>query len=250
MSNKITGTFSISQIMDKTYYSKYNTRFEYRKRDVIKKVLVIKQTTLHPDRPTEPTITYIFKTYSYPQYYPYTRYTKYSKQRKFRHEYDNILSIEADENGKFSKDSVNWKYRLGSQKKWNNKPPQSQIKQIYRETMKKWTYDYNIACNKIKARNINSTLKKTLLQKEKDNLKKKIKVHRYQAKYLDVGDFNSRVLGLNGDFVRRVAPVYQHYGHLYGRNVENVIDADYEHPFAPKHFINLVDTLVKLGILI
>jgi len=249
MANVIHGTFSLSQILDMTYESKYYNRFEYRKRDVIKKVTVIKETTLHPDRPSEPTITYIFCTFSYPQYGQYLKGRRGIKQRRYRHQYDNILSVDADEDGKFSMHSTKWRYRLGSQKKWVDKPPQSKVKTIYRETMQTWKNEYNLKCESIKKK-YSGDAKTKLLKKEKDNLNKKIKNHRVNATYVDPSDWNSKVNGVNGDFAKRVAPVYQRYGHLYGRNVEEIADVDYMHPFACKHMINLIDTLIKLRILV
>ena len=45
-------------------------RFEFQERDVLKKIVVIKQKTLHPDRPNEPTLTLVCKSFSYPNYSP------------------------------------------------------------------------------------------------------------------------------------------------------------------------------------
>jgi len=250
MANVIKGTFTLSQMLDLTYHSKYKTRFDYKKRDVIKKVIKIKETTLHPDRLNEPTVTYIFQTKSYPQYGKYTNYTTYKRQRKFHHEYDNILSIEADKDGKFSMNSTNWRYRLGSQKKWNNKPPQAKVKTIYRTTMQLWKNDYTKKVDIIKKRNIKKEEKTILLKKEKDIFNKKILRHRRDAPYLDVGDFNAKTNAVNGDFYFRVAPVLQFYGHLYGRNIGNVDNPDIKNPFLPKHAISLIEVLIKLKILV
>jgi hypothetical protein len=249
MSNVINGTFTLSQMLDMTYHSKYKTRFEYKERDVLKRVTMIKQTELHPDRPYEPTITYIFKSESYPQYGSYLRYTAYHRQRKFHHEYDNILSVEADEEGKFSMNSTQWKYRLGSQAQWNDKPPQDKIKSIYRETYTSWKKDYDRKVVDIKNKSISKETKDKLLKSAKKDFERRIESHRKIAPYVDVGDFNSKVKGINGDFFFRVAPLLQKYGHLYGKSLFFPNNVDSISPFLPKHAIALIDYLVKKKIL-
>jgi hypothetical protein len=248
MSKKIEGTFSLQQILEDTYHTKFKTRFEYAERDVLKTIVQIKETTLHPDQKQAPTVTYIFRSFSYPQYSPYNKFTKFSKQRKYKHQYDQILSIAADEDGSFSVNSINWKYRLGSQKKWNNKPPQSKIKSIYRETYDKWKLEYEKECENIKLKKVDKKEIEKLLNKAKIKFKQKIIDHKKKAPYLDPGDFNSRVNGLNGDFVYKCQSTYQHFGHLFGRNTfpEGEI---HDHMFTPKHLIRLLNTLLKLGIL-
>jgi len=247
MSQKIEGTFSLREIANITHHSKYKNRYDYAKRDVIKKVVVIKQTELHPDGKGRPSITYIFKSFSYPQYAPYNSKTKYSKQRKTKHQYDHYLSI-STEDGSFSVDSVNWKYRLGSQKRWIDNPPQSSVKTIYRETAEKWKQQYDKEVAVIKAKYKGEELKKKLKLAKVDYDKKKID-HRKKAKYLDGGDYNSQVNGLNGDFYFRCINTYQYFGHLYGKNTNPDGEVDKVYMFMPKHLIALVDFLIKANLI-
>lgn len=248
MSKSINGTFTLKEMLNSTYHSRYKTRFEYSKRDVLKTIILIKETTLHPDQKSAPTVNLIIKTYSYPQYKPYTNFTKYVKQRKFRHEYDNCLTIASDEDGSFSVNSVNWKYRLGSQKKWVDHPPQNKVKTIYRETAQKWKLEYEKEIIKIKSKYKGNEKEKQLkLAKTKYN-QKKID-HKKSAKYLDVGSYNAEELSINGDFYFRCQSCYSYYNHLYGRNTAPDIDNELEHPFATKHMIALVGALLKIGIL-
>ena len=248
MSKSINSTFTLKEILESTYHSKFKTRFEYSKRDVLKKIILIKETTLHPDQKSAPTVNYIFRSYSYPQYGKYLNYTKYSKQRKFRHQYDNVLVIAAEEDGSFSVNSKNWKYRLGSQKRWDPKPPQSKVKTIYRETQEKWKKDKFEQREKL-IRQYSGDILKSKTKKLDEAYKKKKEDHKKSAKYLDTGDYNSQVNGINGDFYFRSQYCYQHYGHLYGRNTAPDADNDVDTPFATKHMISLIDALLKIGIL-
>lgn len=249
MPNTVDGQFSLAEMIRLTYSSKYRTRFEYKKRDVLKRVLMIKETELHPDRLSSPTVTYIFSTRSYPNYYPYIKNGQTTKQRKVHHDYDSILTIRADENGKFSLNSTQWKYRLGSQKKWVDKPPQSKIKSLYRETSTKWKEEFDKECEKIKKKYSDKKDRDKALLKAKTNYRSKIEKHKKSAKYLNAGDYNAQVNFINGDFYFRVAPVLKFWGHLYGRDVGS-FDGDAGHPFLPKHALALIEGLMKIGILV
>ena len=249
---EIHGTFTLKEMLQFTYTSKYRTRFDYMKRDVILRVEMIEETELHPDRPSKPDKTFIFQTRSYPQYYPYTKHLKgttYQRQRKHHHQYDAILAIKADENGQYSLNTKTWKYRLGSQKAWMAKPPQKQIKSIYRPTMEAWKQDLHEDLADIKFMNPPGERRDKLIAKRQLMFKKKVDAHRKSAKYLDAGDYNSQVRGINGDFAFRVAPTLYHYGHLYGKQVQTEADGDFSHPFLPKHALRLIDYLIKQGIL-
>ena len=173
MPNIIDGTFTLQQMLENTYTSKFKTRFEYKTRDVLKKVVLIKETTLHPDRSNSPTITYVFRSFSYPQYGNYIKSKTGNKQRKYKHQYDQVLSIVADENGQFSMESRNWKYRLGSQKKWQTNVPQNKVKTIYRKTLSKWKKDYEKECEQIKKKNSGDIKKKKLIEAKKKYNKRK-----------------------------------------------------------------------------
>jgi hypothetical protein len=249
MSKKINGTFTLKEILNTTYHSKYENRFEYAERDVLKTIIVVKETTLHPDQKEAPTITYTFRTYSYPQYSPYNKHTKYLKQRKHKHQYDQTLTIEADEDGSFSVNTVNWKYRLGSQRKWDSNPPQSKLKSIKTETKAKWKDQYLFECEKIKNKKISKQEKDKLLKKAKSDYNQKTINQRKKGEYLDSGDYNSRVNGLNGDWVFRCQNTYSYFNHLYGRNTYPEGEIDKIYIFAPKHLIRLLNSLVKLGLI-
>lgn len=248
MAQKLVGVFTLRQMI---YLTKKNaqTRFIYKKRDVLKKILIKNIIHLHPDRMSKPNRRLEILTFSYPQYGNYLKYTDYSKQRKFRHEYDNILAVEADENGKFSVDSTKWKYRLGSEKVPKKSINQSLVKTIFRETSAKWKKElakkYNV--EKVKG---DSKKVKELLKKQKDEYKRKVDLHIKNAKYVDLGDFWSKEQGINADFIFRVAPVLQVYGHLYGKNQMKIIPKNSSKPFLPKHALNLIEQLIKKGILL
>lgn len=249
MANVINGTFTLSQMLENTWKTKFKTRFEYQERDVLKRVVVIKQTVLHPDRPNEPTITLMCRSFSYPNYSPYNNHVKNGgKQRKTRHQYNQVFSIETDSNGQFSMESTNWKYRLGSQKKWQYAVPQNKVKTIYRETLAKWKKDYEKECQQIKKKNSGETKLKKLKEAKKKYDKRKAD-HRKSALYLDKNDFNSRVNGINGDSAFRLHPALEFWGHLYGRNAEN-LEANPQNVFCPKHMLALIDFLIKKGILV
>jgi len=249
MPNTIDGTFTLRQMLENTYTSKFKTRFEYRTRDVLKKVVLIKETTLHPDRPDSPTVTYVFRSFSYPQYGNYIKGKTGNKQRKTKHQYDQVLSIVADENGQFSMNSRSWKYRLGSQKKWQTNVPQNKVKTIYKETQEKWKKEKFEKRERLIRRYSGEVLKKKIKQLDEE-FKKKIEQHKKSAPYLDKGDYCSRVLGINGDFAFRCQKAYQAFGHLYGRMTEPGCSDDLINMFAPKHMLALIDFLIKIGILV
>jgi hypothetical protein len=242
------GTFTLRQLILLTHRNKPN-RFDYMKRDVLKKIIIKNQIELNPDRPSETNKTLEITSFSYPSYYPYLKPSSpYMRQRKIKHEYDTFLSIRVNEFGKASLDSTVWTMRLGSQKKWNYKPPQKQLKQIYSETRAKWKAkrDVDIATAK---RTIRDRHQRSLAVKAaQDEYRQTIANHRAHAKYLNVSDWNSRVLGINGDAYTKVHPVLQRYGHLYGRNWYTE-DVDYARPFFPKHVLRILSFLIERGIL-
>ena len=57
----------------------------------------------------------------------------------------------------------------------------------------------------------------------------------------------SRVNGINGHF--RLHPALEMFGHLYGRNAEN-LEAIQKIYFVLKHMLALIDFLIKKGILV
>jgi len=247
MSNTIQGQLTLASLIYLTNKNRKN-RFEFMERDTLKNILIRKVKVLNPDRPNEPTYRYEFQSFSYPQYRPYTNNISRgaSKQRKWKHQYNQILTVDADEKGKISLGTMNWKYRLGSEKKWQDKVPQKHVKSIYHETSRKWREEYEKEVAKIKRRNPRN--KTDLLKKAHEKWKQKKIDHKKKAPYLDNSDFNSRVNGINGDATFRVHGVFQYYGHLYGKNVEQT-SSNVLKPFAPKHLLRLLNFLIKKGIL-
>ena len=74
---------------------------------------------------------------------------------------------------------------------------------------------------------------------------------RKVGRYLDVGDWNSQVKGLNGDFVFRVAPLAEKYSCLYGCSYFKELPRDDYATFVffPKHAISIINFLLKRGII-
>lgn len=249
MSKKVEGTFTLREILNNTYHSKYKTRFDYAERDVLKTIVLVKETILHPDQKEAPTITYTFRSYSYPSYGVYMKHTNASKQRKYKHQYNQILTIAANEDGTFSLDTAHWKYRLGSQKKWESKPSQRKVKTLYRETAAKWKDEYTVACEKVKNKKISQVEKDKQLKRLKSDYTKKIDEHKKKAEYLDVGSYNAEVNFINGDFYFRCQSTYQYFNHLYGRNTYPEGEIDQIYIFTPKHLIRLLNALIKLGLI-
>jgi len=220
------GKYSIREVLEITNQYARN-RFEYKRRDVLKRIIIKKVKTYEVDRKKAPSISYFIESRSYPNYKPYYDPRSGRKyQRKIYHDYDVVLQMD-----RLSIDSRAWRGRLGSGKKWDTMPPQSQIKQIYRDTRKRWKKKYDT-----------------------NKLKEVIKKHRLRAVYLDIGDYNSRVRGINGDFKFRLAYAWNLNGHLFGKDIgARDIPASKTNPnnivFFPKHFINVIEVLLGRGIL-
>jgi len=218
------GDITLKQLLKQTYAYVEN-RYEYRKRDVVKRIIIKKvQEINRHDIPKNPrTYTkYIIESKSYPQYPPYytgkdSRGRSIQYQRTHSHFYDIVLEID-----RLSLNTFNWKGRIGSGRVWVKSPSQNKIKTIYPKNRKRWS-------------------------------KERIEKHKKKAPYLDVGDYNSQVKGINGDFIFRCAYAWHFHDHLWGRNYYGNVPARKMNPlnimFAPKHFINVVDLLARQGIL-
>lgn len=216
----------------------FPTRFEYRDRDVLRRVTIKQRKEINANHPERPQYYYKIVTYSYPQYGNYLRMTgRRGRQRQYqrtvRHQYDNILELD-----RLSLNTYNWKYRLGSQKKPIKKPPQKHIKQLYKETRDNY---------KKKANRRGNT------QQEKRRIYKElVERHKRNAKYLDAGDYNSQILGINQDFYYRAQWAFYVHGHLYGLMVVKKPSNQTNPkalPFFPKHAIHLIEELMQKGIL-
>lgn len=231
------GTYTINQVLQNTFQHKKN-RFDYRDRDVLKRITMRKVTTLNPDRPGRPSVRYEATTYSYPQYAPY--YTGTDKrgrtikyQRSVKHEYDITFTID-----RLSLNTRNWKMVVGSVAKWRTSFPQSQLKVVSRKTRAQW--------------------KKKLARKYKgkelqEKYREKIERHKKKAPYLDIGDANSQIYGINADFIFTCSYVWNENGHHYGRNYYGWVPPVQKNPkkimFFPKHALRFIEILMNKGIL-
>lgn len=223
--------------MQNTHQHKRN-RFDYRDRDVLKRVTIKKVVTLNPDRPSAPSVRYEATTYSYPQYKPYYtgkdkrgRTVKY--QRTTKHQYDITFTCD-----RLSLNTTEWKMVVGSVRQWRKSFPQNMLKQVSHKTRAKW--------------------KKKLAKKYKgkelqEKYRKQIEDHKKKAPYLDVGDANAQMLGINGDFIFTCSFVWHENGHHYGRNYYGWVAPVQKNPkkimFFPKHAIQFIELLMNKGVL-
>ncbi|HRT34007.1 MAG TPA: hypothetical protein P5023_06180 [Bacteroidales bacterium] len=220
------GKYTIKQAIVKTYKShKFGNRFDYKNRDSVRIIRVQKIHTMNWHGKTRQ-LSYYYEvvSQSFPKYYTKEMRRKVSFFRKIKHQYEIFLRCE-----KLSFNDSNWQVYLGSARRWNPKPPQSQIATIYRENLKKWKPE-------------------------------EIKKHRKRKHpYIDVGDYNSQVNGINGDFRFRCCYVYEKYGHLFHKRGIRLsaieitkapkITNSRQEFFLPKHIISLFETLINKGIL-
>lgn len=226
------GSYTLRQLILYTK-KKYQTRFEYLKRDVLKTIEVKQVLELKFGSLESKTYKYVVKTYSYPQYQPYLG--KKNRQKKIKHEYDQYLEMT-----NLNLDSTDWKYRIGTEKKVPTNLPWTKIKSIPREVMKKWKSE--LEDKKSEA----SEDEKIKLDKK---FKTKIENHRKKAKFLSDGDYIARVLGINLDFYYRSMTAFKASGHLFGRDFYNKIDPRHKIPFCNKHMLRLLDVLIRKGVL-
>lgn len=236
MPTVINGSFTVQQALENTR-KYFKTRMKNAKRDKVKVVKVKQVKYFKKDRKNMPLVKYIIETRSIPQYKPYftgkdSRGRKRKSQRKVKHNYD--LTFEIDQMTIYS---PNWRLAVGSMRIWK-KAPQNKVKTVRRKTMEQWKKQ-SLKMGKTK-------------EEQRKWLDKKIKRHRSSAKYLDDGDYNSQVRGINGDFIFRFAFPYFIKGHLFGRNYygnkksslnpKNIIAF-------PKHAIVLIKFLLQRNIL-
>ena len=235
-------TPTIAQIYLYTYQNPHTwNRFDYAERDVLKTRIKITQRKVYrknkEGKYSTPDELICLESVSTPQYYPYTTVkTKGAKkQRKIHHQYDCFFAFSKDENGQYTYQGSKIIFRIGSFKKWVDKPPQNQIKSVYRDTMNKLERKY---------RKLSPTKRKEMIRRDVEHIRK-------VGRYLDVGDWNSQVKGLNGDFVFRVAPLAEKYSCLYGRSYFKELPRDDYATFVffPKHAISIINFLLKRGII-
>jgi len=228
------GDYTIKEVLQITD-KYYPNRFTYKERDVVKRIVIkeVKEVQRH-DIPGGPRVytKYVIESKSWPQYYPYfTRTDSRGRRRRYQrsvaHYYDVIF-----ETDRLSLNTKKWVGRVGSGKKWNARPPQSQIKSLYPETREKF---------RRRARG------------NQQEYKRLVERHKRSAPYLDVGDYNSRVNGIMGDFCFRQAWAYYTHGHLFGRQYYGNVPSSITNPnaivFFDKHQLNVIDQLMRRGIL-
>jgi hypothetical protein len=227
---------TIKQIILYTWKNlRIRNRFFFSQRDILPtKIKIIKKHIYQPmKKGTESFDERLeIQSMSAPQYKPYTNYTKGRKQLKYKHQYDCVISIQKDSKGKYSFDSK-IKWRLGSFKKWVDKPSQSFIKTVYRETTNK--------------------LKKKYPKKEQySKYIEEIKKIRTRGKYLNVGDYNAMMNGINGDeYFRNYYLQYINdclFGPIYSKE-RNSREPKIKFPFMGKHMIATIFFLIKKGII-
>ncbi len=214
--------FTLRDIFRYTY-SKYRNRFEYKDRDVLRGVRVQEIREYQQDRLNQPEVKYKITTYSYPQYSPYDKVKgkRSAKQRKIKHEYDIVLVLEnMTMNARFM-------WREGSQRKWPKykEAPWTKIKQLNATVKDKFVRRYGKGTAEYKA----AVLK-----------------HKKRARYLNFGDWVSKVKGINGDFYFRNQLRAYRAGNLYGILWnDHELDRANLPPFFGKHTLRVILYLLK-----
>jgi hypothetical protein len=115
------GDYTLKQLIQNTHHHMQN-RFEYMKRDVIKRIQIREVKVYNGLNPGESRTTYKITSSSYPQYYPYytpkdSRGRSRGSQRTYKHEYDVIIQMD-----ELSLDTTRFKIRTGSDAKWDFSP--------------------------------------------------------------------------------------------------------------------------------
>jgi hypothetical protein len=236
---KPSNSITLKQVWTYTYRT-LPTRFKNFKRDILpSRIRVLNRKVYKKDRIDQFDEFLEIQSYSAPQYSPYTRIKdkRSSKQMKIKHHYDIAIQFQKDKKGIYSFDSkIRW--RIGSYKKWEE-PSQNKISSIYKRTKDKLK-------TRLK-RKYDEDEDRVAMKDDYDEVLYKIKMN---ADYLDTGDYNSRKLGINGDFYFRDQPLMYRYGCLYGfpSNTElsaNKKDKKIKFPFVDKHLIGIIFFLYK-----
>ena len=237
---KIPDKLTIQTIYTYTYKNNYTrSRFDNSERDILPSKLKINERIKYKRNKegkfSTPEEMLIISSWSAPQYQPYISYKskRAKKQMKVKHNYEIKIAIQpylTEGNYSFENSKIIW--RVGSYKKWKT-PKQSEVKTIYKETRERLERKY---------KKLNETDRKKKIKEEVDKIKKR-------AKYLDIGDFNSRVQGINADCYFRDYLMQKKFNCLYGpcyylNDCEGV-----ELPFFDKHLIGILSYLIYKGIL-
>ncbi len=207
-------------------YQYVNTRFEYRDRDLLKRIQINKVKTYTKDRLNQPSERYEIITSSYPQYNEYLKIKgKLSKrQRKIKHQYQITLQLE----------NLTWdsRFRLhvGSFKKWpdNKKIKWEDIKPLHKSLKERYEKKYG---------------------KGTKEYKQAVEKHKKRAKYISAGDYISRVYGLNGDWYFRGKPLAKKYHCSFGITWNTELPEDIPYMFFGKHELRLFEVLLKRKII-
>jgi hypothetical protein len=209
------GKYTIKDVLHLTFNNQYKNRYEYMKRDKIKTIYIREIKTFNPKNLNEPSYSFEFISTSLPQYSPY-----------------------------FTKKVVR-QYRKG--KKEYTRKTQRTIKHHYSIYLRVWG-NGSINTKRWKVR-----LGEDRMWRTKNKISPRLlKSKKYpNAPYLNVGDYNSRYYGLNGDWIFRAAYYFREAGHSY-----NVRHTGYKKPtisdqiFFPKHLINLFNVLLQSKLLL
>lgn len=231
-------TPTIEQVYQYTY-REVESRFDYSERDILPSRFTIttrKQYKKNKEgKYTTPEEMIVVKSWSAPQYYPYTKLKSkktVKRQLTVKHNYDIILCIQPTSDGTYSYHNSKIIWRVGSLKKWKQ-PKQKEVKTIFRETHDKLKKKYTDKNGKV---DMNS------VKKEEDKIRK-------TSKYLDVGDYNSQVNGINGDNYFRNYHLQQKFNCLYGKNPCDEPLEEYDFPFFCKHMISVLNILLHRKII-
>ena len=233
---RIPSNLTIGAIYQYTW-RKLKTRFSNADRDILPSKLVIAKRTKYKRNKegfyTTPEELLTVSSWSAPQYYPYNKIKgkKSKRQMKIKHNYRIFIAISLSKGDIYSFNSkIVW--RVGSYKK-PIRPPQKQVKTIYPETRDRLNHKY---------RALSDAERKKMVKKDIDKIKK-------SATYLDYGDFNSRVRGINLDNYWRDYPLQNKFNCLYGPVLNRELPKNIDMPFFCKHMIMTLNLLMRRGIL-
>lgn len=233
-------TPTIAEVYNYTYASpKVRNRFSNEERDIVpSKVKIEKRTVYKKNKEgkfTSPEERLYVSSESTPQYYPYTKVKnkKYKRQMKIRHQYDCIMCIQPNSDGRYDYFQSKIIWRVGSFKKWPKSVPQNKVAQIHKDTREKLERKYSKLPSKKKAESIKNDIEKI----------------RKRAKYLCDGDYIAQEYGICGDDYWRSFPLQNAFSCLYGKCYHTDIPDGLVYPFLSKHALACVDMLLRKGII-
>lgn len=236
--NETKGDYSLQEVINFTYQH-FKTRFDYKDRDVLKRIYIYKTVELSPDREGSPIVHYEINSRSYPQYSPYNKEHSGAKQRKYYHDYDTFLTMD-----ELSLSTKNWKMRVGSGKKVKD-APKSKIKTIDKATKITW--------KKEQAKLLKNARTPAQKEKAKNYYSDKVKKHIASAPYLNQGDWAANVLGVNLDWIYRDAFAFFIHGHFFGKSEYALTRPSKLNPnaipFLTKHSLRVLEKMLESGIL-